>query len=557
MNESTTDAAAIFAPLWKRKWLILAVGILVAGATYAYYKNKQPVYTASTQLYLGGDAEQQSALNGTQGKSTLSGRALADQVGLINSPVIGEGVRKQLRREGDLAAARGKAKAASTATSDFITISTEAHTPRGAIALANAFARAYITRERSSYVRAVDAAIANTRQQLRRLETSQSAPTTSITKSPSGAKGNTAAKAPAALSGSATIQAASLASKLSQLESQLSVSGVQQVGAAKASPLPVSPTPKKNAIFGFVLGLVLASIAAYILSRFDRCVRSLDDVEHIFGTQILTMLPVVRKPVIHEDGRPRPSDPLVEPIRRLHATLALGDMLEHDRERAPRVILVLSADAGDGRSALIADLALVQRDAGERVAVVEADFRRPVQAKLLDVPSPAGLGQVLTGALPLDDAMQRVASVNTGVSVNAAVPGAEVATAVQSPSQGSISVLTSGEAVANPSALLASPTMAGLLGSIAEDFDHVLIDAPPPLEVSDVMPLLHSVDGIVIVVRLGHTRETSAQRLAELLTRTSSAPVLGVVANHVPRADIERYGYSSTPGRKRRRRNAG
>jgi Mrp family chromosome partitioning ATPase len=118
-------------------------------------------------------------------------------------------------------------------------------------------------------------------------------------------------------------------------------------------------------------------------------------------------------------------------------------------------------------------------------------------------------------------------------------------------------VLTSGEAVANPSALLASRTMAGLLGSIGEDFDHVLIDAPPPLEVSDVMPLLHSVDGIVIVVRLGHTRETSAQRLAELLRRTSSAPVLGVVANHVARADIERYGYSSTPGRKRRRRKAG
>jgi Mrp family chromosome partitioning ATPase/capsular polysaccharide biosynthesis protein len=557
MNETTTDAAAIFAPLWKRKWLILAVGILVAGATYAYYKNKPSVYTASTQLYLGGDAEAQSALAGTSGKSTLSGRALADQVGLINSPVIGEGVRKQLRKEGDLAAARGKAKAASTATSDFITISTEANRPRGAINLANAYARAYINRERSSYVRAVDAAIANTRQQLRRLETSQSAPTPTTTKSPSGAKGNTAAKAPATLSGSATIQAASLASKLNQLESQLSVSGVQQVGTAKASPLPVSPTPKKNAIFGFVLGLVLASIAAYILSRFDRRVRSLDDVEHIFGTQILTMLPVVRKPVIHEDGRPRPSDPLVEPIRRLHATLALGDMLEHDREHSPRVILVLSADAGDGRSALIADLALVQRDAGERVAVIEADFRRPVQAKLLDVTSPAGLGQVLTGALPLDDAMQRVASVNAGVSVNAAAPGAEVATAVQSPSQGSISVLTSGEAVANPSALLASRTMAGLLGSIAEDFDHVLIDAPPPLEVSDVMPLLHSVDGIVIVVRLGHTRETSAQRLAELLGRTSSAPVLGVVANHVPRADIERYGYSSTPGRKRRRRNAG
>jgi succinoglycan biosynthesis transport protein ExoP len=117
-------------------------------------------------------------------------------------------------------------------------------------------------------------------------------------------------------------------------------------------------------------------------------------------------------------------------------------------------------------------------------------------------------------------------------------------------------VLTSGEAIANPPALLASRTMSELLSSIAEDFDRVLIDAPPPLEVSDVMPLLHSVDGLLLVARVGHTRVTSAQRLAELLRRTASAPVLGVVANHVKRSDIERYGFSWKASRKRRRRKS-
>jgi Mrp family chromosome partitioning ATPase len=228
-------------------------------------------------------------------------------------------------------------------------------------------------------------------------------------------------------------------------------------------------------------------------------------------------------------------------------------MLEPEHERSPRTILALSADAGDGRSTLIADLALVQRDAGERVAVVEADFRRPVQASLLDVTRSVGLGEVLAGTLPVDDALQRVASIHAGVSVETPGAAGEVATAVQAPNKGSVFVLTSGEAVANPPALLASRTMAGLLDSIAEDFDRVLIDAPPPLEVSDVMPLLHSVDGIVIVARMGHTRVTSAQRLAELLKHTASAPVLGVVANHVPRADIERYGFSPTSARRRRR----
>jgi Mrp family chromosome partitioning ATPase len=73
----------------------------------------------------------------------------------------------------------------------------------------------------------------------------------------------------------------------------------------------------------------------------------------------------------------------------------------------------------------------------------------------------------------------------------------------------------------------------------------VLIDAPPPLEVSDALPLLAAVDGIILVVRLGHTREASAQRLRELLDRTPAAPVIGVVANGVARKDIEKYGVSA------------
>ena len=76
----------------------------------------------------------------------------------------------------------------------------------------------------------------------------------------------------------------------------------------------------------------------------------------------------------------------------------------------------------------------------------------------------------------------------------------------------------------------------------------MLIDAPPPLQVSDVMPLLRMVDGIVIVARVGHTREASAERLAQLLARTSSAPVLGVVANARLTADIKKYGFSSAYG---------
>jgi tyrosine-protein kinase len=270
--------------------------------------------------------------------------------------------------------------------------------------------------------------------------------------------------------------------------------------------------------------------------------------------QILAVLPRVKTPIVHRGGEVRPSRLLEEPLRRLQATLQLANVHVEDRQGAPRSILFISADSGDGKSAVAAGLALVQREAGQRVAVVEADFRRPVLARLLGVDGAHGLADVLAGTLPLDTAMQQVARSRPAVSKDSVeVPAGAVATVVESSEVGSLSVLAGGTGVANPSALLARPAMAELLRSLSDEFDHVLIDAPPPLAVSDVLPLLRVVDGIVIVARAKHTRASSAERLGQLLTRTSSAPVLGVVANALSRADMKKAGLTSGYGKPRRR----
>jgi polysaccharide biosynthesis transport protein len=531
MND-TTDATSIIAPLWKRKWLILAVGIVVAVGTYLYYKHQTPTYSATTQLYLGGSSEQQQGSTANAGSKSVAGRALTNDVGVLNSPLIGEAVRKRLRSEHDAAAARGKEKATASSNSDFITITTKARTARGAVNLANAYAQDFIRRDRASYTRGLRTQIENATEQLHRIELP-----------PLPTKGK-AAKGPSTAS---TIAAANLATKINELESALATyTGAQQVGKAQAKPVLASP--KKNAIFGFALGIVLAAIAAYALSRFDRRLRSLGEIESIFQTQVLAALPTVRSPVLRPDGTRAPAKALLEPLRRLHTTLELGDMLERRPDGGPRTILFLSAEAGDGKSTLIANLARVQSEAGAKVAVVEADFRRPAQARLLDAHGQYGLADVLTGKVPIEEAMQSVASpAHLGVSGGSAEQVGAVSTVVESSGMGSVSVLVGGGAVANPPALLADRAMSELLRSIADEFDYVLIDAPPPLEVSDAMPLLPAVDGIVMVARLGHTRDVSAKRLSQLLGRTASAPLLGAVTNCVPRKDIERYGFTWAP----------
>jgi len=596
MNE-TTDASAVFAPLWRRKWLILAVAILVAAGSYLYYSRQPSVYSATTQVYLGNGAEEQSQIGAGSGavKKAVAPNPTT-QAALINSSVIKETTRARLHREPQNhvvhAALKGHIRAKSTEKSEFITIEGEAHNARGVVLLVNATAQVYVQRQNAHYRRQVEAAIALTRRQIRRIEAGQAvaqiqaAGATGAT----GAAGATKGKAPAKSSSdaTATIQSATLSAKINQLESDLGVSQVTQVNPAKVKDaLLVSPHPKSNALFGFAIGLLLAAFAAYALSRFDRRLRALAAVEEVFQAQVLTALQAVKRPLIDRNGQPAPAYVLREALWRLQTTLRVGatgvtNAAEnggaHTSHTGPRTILCVSADSGDGKSTLIAALALAWAEAGERVAVLEADFRHPVLGRLLGVGGAQGLADVLAGTLTLEQVLQTVrfkrpdaVSVHTPASsppvpasasmvstdtpstvvpIPAPTPAGSAATVVTN--TGSVSVLVGGTGVANPPALLSRPETNELVRSLAEDYDHVLIDAPSPLQVSDVMPLLAIVDGIVIVARMGHTRVASAHHLVGLLQRTPSAPVLGVAVNAVSRADIRKYGIYVDAGQYRR-----
>jgi len=555
MNEPT-DAISILAPLWRRKWLILAVGIVVAAGSYLYYKRARPVFEVTTQIYLGAGAEEQAPGEKSKGQSAV----ISNQATIINSIVV-EKVHLQLRKEHKNGLIRGtKVHANAVEKSQFITVAAQAHNAKGAALLANTTVQTYIRRQRATHQRVIERQIAISRRQLRRIEIG------SLPKVPAKSKGAKAkekesekAAAPSSVSTTNVLQAASLSSKINQLEASLSQTGAEQIKPAKAgTAVKLSPKPRKNAIFGFVIGIVLAAIAAYALDRLDRRLRSLAAVESILQTQILAGLPKVRRPIVRAEGRLTPSRFLLEPLRRLHIALGLAAGAENGRDnntytephqQRPRVILFTSADAGDGKSTLVADLALIQRDAGMRVAVVEANFRRPVQARLLGLDGSHGLADVLAGALAVQDAMQRVMPTGAPVGPAAALSDAPVATAVESSSAGSLFLLAGAGAVANPPAMLANDAMRDLLRSLAEDFDYVLIDGPSPLETSDVMPLLGVVDGIVIVARLGHTRELAARRLVQLLSNASPAPVLGAVANSMSRKEAGHYGYSAHSSR--------
>jgi succinoglycan biosynthesis transport protein ExoP len=186
--------------------------------------------------------------------------------------------------------------------------------------------------------------------------------------------------------------------------------------------------------------------------------------------------------------------------------------------RGAKVIMVSSAEPGDGKTTLISNLAVALAQSGKRVLLIDADLRRPTLNRMFRIPQGKGLTDVLSGELDL------LSAVRPSVVER-------------------LSLLTAGTAPANPAEILSSSRLHWVLDEAREEFDFVFLDAPPMLAVSDPCVLARDTDGILIVVRLNKNTRTALARVRELLN-DQNIPVLGAVVNGVPLKGGHEYGYT-------------
>jgi capsular exopolysaccharide synthesis family protein len=169
--------------------------------------------------------------------------------------------------------------------------------------------------------------------------------------------------------------------------------------------------------------------------------------------------------------------------------------------------------------------------------LVEADLRHPALAARYGLSSRNGLTSVLTGDV---DRGAAVTSIPVGASANGAQP------------DHSMDVVLGGALPPNPTDLIESPRMADFIRQAEREYDFVVVDTPPVAIVSDAIPLLTIVGGVIVVSRLGQTTRDAVGHLRSQLDNLE-APVLGVVVNSV---DSGRgyygyrygYGYGGLPG---------
>ncbi|MEA5153332.1 polysaccharide biosynthesis tyrosine autokinase [Raineyella sp.] len=297
--------------------------------------------------------------------------------------------------------------------------------------------------------------------------------------------------------------------------------GQRSVAATVITPatVPSSPTSPKipqNLALGLLLGLFVGVGQAILRKTLDTRVRTAADVARVTDAPIIGRIAYDKAAAGRSRFTPEGQDPVgAEAFRRLRTNLQYLDA-----GQGRRSFVITSSVADEGKTSTAVNTAATLSAAGLRVLLVDADLRKPSLGRLLGLEDAAGLSTVLIGHAQLGDVLQA-----------GGLPG--------------LHVVTSGPVPPNPSELLGSVAMSRLVETITQQYDAVVIDAPPLLPVTDAAILSRLTSGALVVVGSGEVRSPQLTTALESLESVDGR-VLGVVLNKVRG---ESAGYGSYYGR--------
>jgi polysaccharide biosynthesis transport protein len=314
-----------------------------------------------------------------------------------------------------------------------------------------------------------------------------------------------------------------LAEKLAaaRIGEQTPLRGIQVIDPATPPAQPRSKKPLKVILFGLLAGLGLGAAAAALREHASHVIETEQEVAAATGLSVLGSIPIAPRRLgapATEDGWPTifvaAQEPHSLPADSCRAIRTAIDCHSLGLERPIKTLLVTSPGAHEGKSTVLLNLALAFVETGRRVLVIDADLRRPSLHRALGVSNEGGLADLLRKGDSLPEAWRTMA------------PG--------------FHFLPSGIKTANPGGLLSSRHMVTLLEEARERMDVVLIDAPPVLAVSDALPIIAHVDGVLLVTRFAQTQRRSIVRAKDLLAKTR-AQLIGVVVNGLSARETRRY----------------
>ncbi len=315
------------------------------------------------------------------------------------------------------------------------------------------------------------------------------------------------------------------------IASAMRASNIRVVDAAEVPEEPYRPKLVLNAGLGVMAGLCFGVVLVIALERADRRVQGPGEAQYWLNVAELGVIPAgdarPRRLYSHHRGAEDTEKSAVElatwkarpsqVAEGFHATLASILFMGQNGDR-PRVIVLTSPNPREGKTTVASNLALAMADVNQRVLLIDADMRRPRLHEVFGAKNDWGLSDLLRGKLPPE---------GSGLIVT----GHE-----------RLALLPAGTETAGVSSLLHSPRMGELLRKMKQEFDAVVIDTPPMLQLPDARVLGKLADGVILVVRANQTMRDSAQAATQRLMEDGSV-VLGTVLNDWDQRKSGGYGY--------------
>ena len=319
------------------------------------------------------------------------------------------------------------------------------------------------------------------------------------------------------------------------------------VETAETPNSPIGPQRLRTVMIGFLVSLIVGIGLAFFLEYLDNTVKSVEDIERVAQLPTLAVIPSIstvapramadkkrsesaKALAVSNDGALTGSfasagaqgkltklvtldqlSSVVEAYRMLRTSVLLSAA-----GNPPKTILFTSGQPGEGKTTTAINTAISLSQLGSSVLLIDADLRRPTVHRVFKMGQSQGLSTYLSRQVEIDPLIHKLWVPN-------------------------LSVLPCGPIPPNPAELISSERMRLMLKELGEKYDHILIDSPPLINVTDPVILSTMVDGVIMVVQAGRSTRDIVRRARQELGSVG-AKIFGVVLNNL---DIKREGYDS------------